>query len=116
DHIKLVSTAGKKGVYITLSHRWGARKKLRTLKENLKVHLGKINAEDMSQTFKDAVEVTRDLGAQYLWIDSLCIIQDDMDDWAFEAAQMGKIFEQAYCTIAAVDAINDNTDMDRGLQ
>lgn len=115
DHIKLVSTAGKKGVYIALSHRWGAQKNLRTLNENLAEHLVKINVEDLSQTFKDAVEVTRDLGAQYLWIDSLCIIQDNGDDWAFEATQMGRIFERAYCTIAAVDAVDDSTGMDRGL-
>lgn len=115
DYIKLVSTAGKKGVYIALSHRWGTRKKLRTLKENFAKHLVKINVEDLSQTFKEAIEVTRDLGAQYLWIGSLCIIQDDRNDWLFEATQMGKIFEQAYCTISAVDAIDDDTGMDRGL-
>ncbi|KAH8727761.1 heterokaryon incompatibility protein-domain-containing protein [Phaeosphaeriaceae sp. PMI808] len=115
DHIRLVSTVGKKGVYIALSHRWGPRKNLRTLNGNLKDHLKKINIEDMPHTFKDAIEVTRDLGAQYLWIDSLCIIQDNEEDWAFEANQMGRIFENALCTIAAVDAIDDRTGMDRGL-
>jgi hypothetical protein len=115
DHIKLVSTTGKEGVYIALSHRWGAHKKLLTLKENLAEHLVQIKFEDLSQTFKDAVQVTRDLGVQYLWIDSLCIIQDNKIDWAFEATQMGRIFERAYCTIAAVDAVDDTTNTDRGL-
>lgn len=115
SNIKLVLTAGRKGSYVALSHRWGAQKNLRTLDKNLEKHLKKIKVEDLSKTFKDAIEVTRGLGAHYLWIDSLCIIQDNLDDWTFEATQMGKIFEQASCTIAAIDAIADSTGIDRGL-
>jgi len=42
----------------------------------------------LCQNFKDAITVTRHLGFQYIWIDSLCIIQDSFDDWDKESAQM----------------------------
>ncbi|KAH8744538.1 heterokaryon incompatibility protein-domain-containing protein, partial [Diaporthe sp. PMI_573] len=55
-------------------------------------------------TFRDAVTVTRKLGIRYLWIDSLCILQRDNDDWASEAGKMQDVFRGAYCTIAATSA------------
>lgn len=59
---------------------------------------------ELPETFKDAVEVVRQLGIQYLWIDSLCIIQDSDDDWKEESKRMEDIFASAYCTIAATAA------------
>ncbi|KAF2714298.1 hypothetical protein K504DRAFT_528656 [Pleomassaria siparia CBS 279.74] len=53
---------------------------IRTLKRNLGVQLADIPADSLSQTFKDAVEITRKLCFRYLWIDSLCIMQDDSED------------------------------------
>lgn len=58
----------------------------------------------LPQTLQDAVHVTRMLGLQYLWIDSLCIIQDSADDWQREASQMADIYINAYCTIATTRA------------
>ncbi|KAH8743596.1 heterokaryon incompatibility protein-domain-containing protein, partial [Diaporthe sp. PMI_573] len=55
-------------------------------------------------TFRDAVIVTRKLSIRYLWIDSLCILQGDKDDWASEAGKMQDVFRGAYCTIAASSA------------
>ena len=55
----------------------------------------------MPATFRDAVTVTRDLGLRYLWIDSLCIIQDDDQDWEAESAKMGSIFDAAHIVIGA---------------
>ncbi|KAI0490113.1 hypothetical protein F4859DRAFT_523916 [Xylaria cf. heliscus] len=59
--------------------------------------------------------MTQRLAERYLWIDSFGIVQDDNSDWENEAANMGAIFEQAICTIAAVDAIDDETGLDGGL-
>lgn len=63
---------------------------------------------DLPNTFKDAVQVTRALGKQYLWIDALCIIQAiegaDDSDWKAEAGCMEQVFGSAYCTIAASSA------------
>lgn len=48
--------------------------------------------------------MTRLLGIDYLWIDSLCIIQDDIDDWAKEASRMHSVYHNAYLTFAATGA------------
>lgn len=62
----------------------------------------------LPKTFQDAITVTRKLGFQYLWIDSLCILQDDLEDWEIEASKMASIYENAIVTIAAGRANNDN--------
>ncbi|KAF2740329.1 hypothetical protein EJ04DRAFT_600351 [Polyplosphaeria fusca] len=61
---------------------------------------------DLPQTFQDAITVTRELGEQYLWIDSVCIIQheDDYCDLNKEAKLMDEVYSSAHCTIAATSA------------
>jgi hypothetical protein len=54
--------------------------------------------------FQDAVLITRRLKIKYLWIDSLCIIQDSLEDWAREAARMGDIYRHAFLTLFAFDS------------
>jgi hypothetical protein len=63
---------------------------------------------ELPKTFQDAVRVTRELGIEYLWIDSLCIIQWNADDWRREAGRMEDVFASAYCTIAATSAVDSN--------
>ena len=58
----------------------------------------------LPQNFQDAVTVTRILKLRYLWIDALCIIQDDPGDWAKEAGLMDKVYTNAYLTIVATSA------------
>ncbi|XDG08864.1 hypothetical protein ABKA04_008479 [Annulohypoxylon sp. FPYF3050] len=58
----------------------------------------------LPRTFQDAVIITRQLGFQYLWIDSLCIVQDSELDWSSEAMIMGEIYANSTCTIAALTA------------
>lgn len=55
----------------------------------------------MPRNFRDAVYITRRLNLKYIWIDSLCIIQDSVEDWHREAAMMGKVYNHAYVTLAA---------------
>ncbi|KAK5657413.1 hypothetical protein OQA88_2983 [Cercophora sp. LCS_1] len=71
----------------------------------------KIDFDMLPKTFRDAVSVTLSLGLEYLWIDSLCIIQDSQEDWAQEAARMADIYSQTYVNLAATDA----TDSTGGL-
>jgi hypothetical protein len=54
-----------------------------------------IEISDLSLTFQDAIEVTLELQIQYLWIDSLCIIQDSEEDWTREAFDMIAVYESA---------------------
>lgn len=64
----------------------------------------------MPKTFIDAVTITRRLGLRYLWIDSLCICQDDTEDWARESGLMADVYSNAHVVIAA----NRSTDCTGG--
>lgn len=55
----------------------------------------------LPRTFQDAISFTFRLGCQYLWIDSLCVIQDQIDDWRMEGSKMSEIYSNARLTIAA---------------
>ena len=87
--------------YMTLSHCWGIKPVIRTTKATLQSHLTELPLGKLPNTFRDAIVITRRLGIRYLWIDSLCIIQDDASDWERESAVMGQIYASSYLTIAA---------------
>ncbi|KAI0908761.1 hypothetical protein F4823DRAFT_639853 [Ustulina deusta] len=91
------------GHYATLSHRWGSPQQHNfcTYKSNIEELKQGIKIAALPRTFQDAVCITYGLGLQYLWIDSLCIIQDDPFDWETESKLMERVFSSAYCTIAA---------------
>ncbi|KAJ9496009.1 hypothetical protein H2202_008532 [Exophiala xenobiotica] len=57
--------------------------------------------ESLPRTFQDAIAVTANLGFQYIWIDSLCIIQDSSEDWVNESALMGKIYQNSRLNLGA---------------
>lgn len=90
--------------YCTLSHCWGGKQPLRLTRTLLRSFQNRIPSEDLPKTFADAVRVTLNLSLSYLWIDSLCICQDDQDDWLAESAKMGDIYANAICNIAALAA------------
>ena len=99
--------------YAALSHCWGKlavehKRQFCTTDDNFEARLNRFNFSDLPKTFRDAVQVTRELGIQYLWIDSVCIIQENKKDWEHEAKRMEGIFAMAYCTIAATSASNSN--------
>ena len=96
-----VSRAGDESPYIALSHRWGVGIPLTLRRENINNFRRSIGDGELPRTFKDAVNITRQLKVRYLWIDSLCIIQNDPEDWEREAKLMEDVFSSAYCTIAA---------------
>jgi hypothetical protein len=91
--------------YLALSHCWGKDGvPLKTTKETVGKFEQSIPFEDLPRTFREAVIITRKLNVRYLWIDSLCIIQDDSADWEREAAKMADIFRSAHITLAASSA------------
>ena len=63
-----------------------------------------IDISSLPKTFQDAIVVSRSIDVGYLWIDSLCIVQDDASDWQMEASLMHKIYSGAFCNIAATGA------------
>ena len=101
-HAHLVTPeAEQKGSYITLSHCWGQTRQVTTTSANIRRHSFELPMSELSKTFQDAIELTRKLGIRYLWIDSICILQDDKADWLRESQMMGQYYGESYCTIAA---------------
>ncbi|KAH8900577.1 heterokaryon incompatibility protein [Thozetella sp. PMI_491] len=101
DGVKLLETSGLTGTYACLSHCWGkVRIDAITKTETLPQRLDFIPWSLLPRSFQHAVLLTRELGVQYLWIDSMCIIQDDKADWEREAARMVHVYRNAYVTIA----------------
>jgi hypothetical protein len=90
--------------YIALSHCWGELQLPTTTTANISQRKTSINFKELSKTFQDAVVVTRTMAVRYLWIDSLCICQDDLRDWEREAAKMASVYSNAYLTISATGA------------
>ncbi|KFA81826.1 hypothetical protein S40288_09572 [Stachybotrys chartarum IBT 40288] len=93
---------GTKGRYTALSYCWGAASEpYVTSRVVLASRKAGFDVAEMPRTFQDAVAMTRMLGVRYIWIDSLCICQDDMQDWERESARMAAVYSNAYLTIAA---------------
>ncbi|CAG8977149.1 hypothetical protein HYALB_00003370 [Hymenoscyphus albidus] len=110
-HPRLVHTAAmfsKAAEYLALSHCWGTNmpSSAKTTLETLSQKLTRIRIRKLPRTFQDAIAVTRRLGLKYLWIDSLCIIQDSHEDWQLESALMRKIYSHCYCTLAAAASLD----------
>ena len=96
------------GPYVALSHCWGQDPFLTTTRSNISDHVQSIDLTTLSKTFKDAAQISRDLDFPYLWIDSLCIIQDDIQDWYRESSQMADIFSKAALVIGATSSPTSN--------
>ncbi|KAF2126359.1 HET-domain-containing protein [Dothidotthia symphoricarpi CBS 119687] len=104
DRISLkCDVAGNDSIqYLTLSHMWGPNptQQLQLVTSRLKEFQLEVPLQEMSVIFKEAVRITRALGFRYLWIDSLCIIQDSSSDWEQEASKMATTYGNAVCSIA----------------
>lgn len=98
--LRLIHGGGSTGRYATLSYCWGGFEECRTLRANIDDRCKKIQFLEMPRSFQDAVCVTRGLGIRYLWIDALCIIQDDAEDWAREAGNMADVYWNGACRLA----------------
>lgn len=93
--------------YVALSYCWGeTRPSFTTKKDSLRDYLQEIQLKNLPDALRDAVLITRALGLRYLWADSLCIIQDDTEDWERECAQMKSIYSEAHLTISALAGDN----------
>ncbi|KAK5657154.1 hypothetical protein OQA88_3211 [Cercophora sp. LCS_1] len=87
--------------YAALSYCWGENLPLCTTTDVLAQFTQEIPSDLMPATFADAMKITRALGIPYIWIDALCIVQDDSEDWQREAAVMNKVYGGCQLTIAA---------------
>lgn len=85
--------------YAALSYCWGGPQSSILTSRNIDGKQRDICFDKLGKTIQDAIEVTRRLGIRYLWVDSQCIIQDSVEDWQKESAQMGSIYHNAEVTI-----------------
>ncbi|KAH7191703.1 heterokaryon incompatibility protein-domain-containing protein [Fusarium flagelliforme] len=87
--------------YVALSYCWGSSNSVTLSRENISDFQKEIYLQHLPATIQSAIATTKDLGYQYLWVDSLCIIQNSENDWAYESSRMGDIYGMADITLAA---------------
>lgn len=90
--------------YATLSYCWGTSRPFVTTKGSISSFLENIPRESLPKTFHDTIDIIWELGLRYIWIDSLCIVQDDLEDWRKEATCMKDVYAGSSITISASDA------------
>ncbi|RBR25503.1 uncharacterized protein FIESC28_01741 [Fusarium coffeatum] len=108
--VKLFSTADLPSdtKYLTLSHCWGTGVSMKLPNKLLNIYESQIPLVDLSspeaKVFKEAIWITRCLGYRYLWIDALCINQEDETEKSIEISQMDQIFSGAEANLSATSA------------
>jgi hypothetical protein len=93
--------------YVALSHCWGSCRDFLTTRENVEKHRVGFSLENLPATFRDAVLATRALDIPFLWIDSICILQGDKEDWELEGSKLANIYSDATITICASNSTDD---------
>ena len=95
------------GYYLALSRCWGSvDTNFSTTRGNFsqRATIG-LQSSQIPRNFRHAIEFTRRLGYEYIWIDSLCILQNDQKDWACEASMMAQYYSCTLLTLAIADAM-----------
>lgn len=100
---KLVNTTSTEK-YIALSYCWGKDGSMQLLRNNLDIWKEELPYGELPQTIQDAISTTRKLGLEYLWVDRVCIIQDDYEDVKKELSAMARIYQRSFLTISAASA------------
>ncbi|KAJ8110890.1 hypothetical protein OPT61_g6382 [Boeremia exigua] len=98
--------------YMSLSHMWGAHPEdqLQLVVSRLEEFKSGVPVHEMSKIFIEAANITRHLNCRYLWVDSLCIIQDSAQDWEKEASRMSEVYSNAVCNLAFLYPPGDESD------
>ena len=88
--------------YIALSHSWAQSKPLKTDRHNYLEHKDEIPWNKLSTVYQDTLSLAKSLAVSYVWIDSLCIIQQDPEEWEREAHHMGAVYSNAFLVFVAL--------------
>ena len=99
--------------YAALSYVWGRVPTLMTMQNNLE-ELSQPGAftkkpDQIPRTIRDAMFLTRELGIRYLWVDALCIVQDDFEIKHDHLRGMPSIYSLAVFTLAITNGPNANS-------
>ena len=92
---------GESVKWATLSYCWGGPQPVQTTKDTLEQLSLSFPISDLPKTLQDALTTTHRIGLRFLWVDCLCIIQDDPEDMTREITQMPQIYKSAEVTISA---------------
>ncbi|PMD58888.1 HET-domain-containing protein [Hyaloscypha bicolor E] len=92
--------------YAALSYCWGNSLQLRTTKGTLTIFSKEVPSKLIPRTFADAIHIARALRIPYIWIDALCIVQDDEQEWQSEATHMSEIYRGSQLTITATESVD----------
>ncbi|KAI1152423.1 heterokaryon incompatibility protein-domain-containing protein [Nemania diffusa] len=107
ETVKILENCKERGQrYIALSYCWGGHLPLKSTMSNISEMKNRIPWDDLPGVFKDVIRVARMLDVYYVWIDSLCIVQDNKEDWEIEASRMAEYYSQAYLVIACSTSPN----------
>jgi hypothetical protein len=98
---RLIAVGAAVGAYVALSYCWGEDDTLTTTTENISTHMIDLKFSSLPKVYRDHMIIARALNVRYVWIDALCIVQDDAQYWAREAAKMCSIYENAHMTVSA---------------
>jgi hypothetical protein len=90
--------------YVALSYRWGNDLPLRLTHDTMDAFIQGRPISELPETLRDAVHISRNLGFAFIWIDALCIIQDDQNDWVEQSAQMAEIYRHSSLNLCAADS------------
>ncbi len=104
------------GLYTTLSYCWGGPQYAATTTANLRKRQNGFGADELPKTLRDALELTSRLPMPYIWVDSLCIVQDSDADKEAELPKMAAYYKNAVVAICAGDSKCDSGFLkDRGV-
>ncbi|KAH8653173.1 heterokaryon incompatibility protein-domain-containing protein, partial [Tricladium varicosporioides] len=90
--------------YVTLSHCWGKIEFMRLTSETQERLEEGIELEAFPKTFREAFDFSCRLGARYIWIDSICILQDSAEDWLDQSSIMDLVYNNSLCNLSATAA------------
>jgi Heterokaryon incompatibility protein (HET) len=107
-NVRLIEHHQEYAPYAAISHCWGKEQTCVTTLGTLEEHKRGIPWHSIPKTFKDAISFALKLSIPYIWVDSLCIIQDDPSDWEVESSKMADIYQYSYLTLAATASHGDS--------
>ena len=90
--------------YIALSYRWDTDNQFVTTRNRLEQFKAGMDEAIIPQTFEDVIWLSRRLGIEHVWIDAICIMQNDPTDWEEQSSKMAQIYRDSYLTVCASNA------------
>ncbi|TGJ86178.1 hypothetical protein E0Z10_g2601 [Xylaria hypoxylon] len=103
-----IGAGAQKPRYAALSYCWGpieeSKSQLKTTTSSIAQRQTAITDAEMTEVLRDSVTMTRALSIPYLWVDALCILQDDISDWERQCRDMAELYQSAHIVLCAASS------------